>query len=136
MQLKNLVNLVEILLAQVHLVLTQEALQEQSQVQPLVRLTLEAHLTQPLLPLALIVRPAQLLLQLVLIVHPAQLLLQLALIVRPAQLLLQLVLVVHLTQPQVLLALEVRQIHHHLEVTQRIVLIRLILIRQQVIMLL
>ena len=68
MQLKNLVNLVEILLAQVHLVLTQEALQEQSQVQPLVRLTLEAHLTQPLLPLALIVRPAQLLLQLVLIV--------------------------------------------------------------------
>lgn len=78
MQLKNLVNLVEILLAQVHLVLTQEALQEQSQVQPLVRLT----------------------------------------------------------QPQVLLALEVRQIHRHLEVIQRIVLIRLILIRQQVIMLL
>ena len=84
MQLKNLVNLVEILLAQVHLVLTQEALQEQSQVQPLV----------------------------------------------------QLALVVHLTQPQVLLALEVRQIHRHLEVIQRIVLIRLILIRQQVIMLL
>ena len=110
MQLKNLVNLVEILLAQVHLVLTQEALQEQSQVQPLVRLTLEAHLTQTLL--------------------------QLALIVRPAQLLLQLALVVHLTQPQVLLALEVRQIHRHLEVIQRIVLIRLILIRQQVIMLL
>ena len=103
-------NLVEILLAKVHLVLTQEALQEQSQVQPLVRLTLEAHLTQPLL--------------------------QLALIVRPAQLLLQLALVVHLTQPQVLLALEVRQIHRHLEVIQRIVLIRLILIRQQVIMLL
>lgn len=123
MQLKNLVNLVEILLAQVHLVLTQEALQEQSQVQPLVRLTLEAHLTQTLLQLALIVRPSQLLLQLVLIVHPAQLLLQLAL-------------VVHLTQPQVLLALEVRQIHRHLEVIQRIVLIRLILIRQQVIMLL
>lgn len=71
-------NLVEILLAKVHLVLTQEALQEQSQVQPLVRLT----------------------------------------------------------QPQVLLALEVRQIHRHLEVIQRIVLIRLILIRQQVIMLL
>ena len=121
MRLKNLVNVVEILLAQVHLVLTQEALQEQSQVQPLVRLTLEAHLTQPLLPLALIVRPAQLLLQLVLIVHTAQLLLAL---------------VVHLTQPQVLLALEVRQIHRHLEITQRIVLIRLILIRQQVIMLL
>ena len=76
--MKNLVNLVEILLAKVHLVLTQEALQEQSQVQPLVRLT----------------------------------------------------------QPQVLLALEVRQIHRHLEVIQRIVLIRLILIRQQVIMLL
>ena len=110
MQLKNLVNLVEILLAQVHLVLTLEALQKQSQVQPLVRLTLEAHLTQPLLPLALLVRPAQLLLQLALVVH--------------------------LTQPQVLLALEVRQIHHHLEVTQRIVLIHLILIRQQVIMLL
>ena len=136
MQLKNLVNLVEILLAQVHLVLTLEALQKQSQVQPLVRLTLEAHLTQPLLPLALLVRPAQLLLQLALIVRPAQLLLQLVLIVHPAQLLLQLALVVHLTQPQVLLALEVRQIHRHLEVIQRIVLIRLILIRQQVIMLL
>ncbi len=134
MRLKNLVNLVEILLAQVHLVLTQEALQEQSQVQPLVRLTLEAHLTQPLLPLALIVRPAQLLLQLVLIVHTAQLLL--ALVVHLTQPQVLLALVVHLTQPQVLLALEVRQIHRHLEITQRIVLIRLILIRQQVIMLL
>lgn len=59
MQLKNLVNLVEILLAQVHLVLTQEALQEQSQVQPLVRLTLEAHLTQTLLQLALVVHLTQ-----------------------------------------------------------------------------